>query len=296
LRTSLLLFFLFTGLSSGLVAQGKTDSLLIRNFQRRVQILSADSMYGRPACSKYEKQAATFIADEFMIQGLKPKKHIFSFRCPDSTTKNKSVNVYCFINNGADSTIIIGAHYDHIGMGGPLSLNMGKKGIHNGADDNASGVALLIELSNSKMVIENKNFNFVLVAYSAHEIGLYGSGSFAEFSKKKFKPVSMVINFDMVGRMHPDLKWLKVIGVQSQNFDKAYFKKPNGLVNFRIETDTLLNQLDTRKYHKFGWPCISFTTGIHDDYHKMTDDENKLNYQGMVLIYRVIEDFFLLLQ
>ncbi len=283
-------FISYLFISSILVSQNQQDSVLIKYYQNIIQTLSHDSLQGRPAGSIYEKRSADYISKQFNNLGLKSKLQVYKFKAKDSTSITKSQNAYCFINNKADSTIIIGAHYDHIGLGGPLSRSMGKKGVHHGADDNASGIALLLGLAKDLKKWNNPQYNYVLVAYSAHEIGLYGSTSFAMLATKKYD-IALVINFDMVGRMHPDLKWLKLIGADTSKTSSHFFKSENWGMKYRFETDTMLNDLDTRAFYNKGISCLSITTGVHDDYHKISDEEKKINYLGILSIQKMLESF-----
>ncbi len=99
----------------------------------------------------------------------------------------------------------------------------------------------------------------------------------------------MVINFDMVGRMHPDLKWLKIAGVDTSKVENSFFKTDFKYIHFKFDTDSILLELDTKKFYENQISCISFTTGVHDDYHKITDTENKINYPGMLSIQKMLE-------
>lgn len=272
------------------VAQRETNSSLTKYYKVIVQTLAHDSMQGRLPGTAFEKTAADFIAREFDKIGLTPVFQKFSFHLSDSSSLTESINVYSFIDNKKDSTIIIGAHYDHLGLGGPLSRSLGKNGIHNGADDNASGVALMLGLAKEYKSWSNPNYNYVYVAYSAHEMGLYGSGAFAKLASKKFKNLALVANFDMVGRMHPSLRWVKLTGVENTFENSENLQATIGL-KFRLEPDTLLNQLDTRAFYKDGIPCIAVSTGIHDDYHKLTDDESNINYEGILLIQKWLREY-----
>ena len=111
------------------ICQVKIDSIEQINYLKQIVcFLASDSLYGRETSSISERKAADFIYSSFKdIKNLKPKRHCFSFQRSDSSTIQFSQNIYCYVNNHADSTILIGAHYDHIGMGGELSLAYSKK-------------------------------------------------------------------------------------------------------------------------------------------------------------------------
>ena len=241
-----------------------------------LQTLANDSLQGRKAGSVYEKKSLDFIGKELRVHGkIKLKKQ--SFYAPIG--ENDSIqcsNGYFFINNKKDQTIIISAHYDHIGMGGALSKAPGKIEVHNGADDNASGVTLVFELLN----FLPDQYNYLIVFYSAHEIGLYGSQAFEEISKKKkFKSVKAHINFDMVGRLDNASPTLRV----THNFDsnKVFEIRP---IKINYNPAEKLELFDTRTNTRSGISCINISTGLHSDYHQPTDDAQYINYDGIRIV------------
>ena len=114
--------------------------------------------------------------------------------------KITGANVVGYIDNNQDETIIIGAHYDHVGYGDFGSLYDGKKEVHNGADDNASGVSILINLA--KGLSEITDYNYLFIAFSGEEHGLFGSSYYAKNPTINLETVRFMINFDMVGRLN----------------------------------------------------------------------------------------------
>ena len=204
-------------------------------------------------------------------------------------------NVIGYIDNNAANTIIIGAHYDHLGYGEDhTSLYSGTTPqIHNGADDNASGTAAVIELSKMLKASKYKNNNFLFICFSGEEIGLFGSKYFAEHPTVDFSTVNYMINLDMVGRLNDSTHGLNIGGYGTSPFwgealspDDKYFK---------IKFDSSgTGPSDHTSFYRKDIPVLFFFTGIHSDYHKPTDDADKINYTGewMVLkyIYKLIED------
>lgn len=248
-----------------------------------VQVLASDSLQGRGVGTIHEQQSLAFIASKFrQITKRKMKAQSFSFELDAAIIESK--NGYYFINSHQKETVIIGAHYDHIGLGGKLSMSLKSNEIHNGADDNASGVALLLALSQKLMVEKNAKYNYLIVFYSAHEVGLFGSTSFYEFistHKRKFKKIKMVLNFDMIGRLHPQLKKLKCMSSAAcVPFLNTEIAKQNGF-SLNITDTEMLASLDTKVFYEAKIPCVNFTTGIHNDYHSVSDDAKYINYQGM---------------
>ena len=254
-----------------------------------ISVLASDSLQGRSSSSIFEDKAALFLNKEFVKLKLKPNFQEFNYRKNDTAVLKKSKNIYCFYNQNSDSTIVIGAHYDHLGHGEGVSRSFGKKGIHYGADDNASGVALLLNLAKNKKKWMSKKYNYLFVCYSAHEIGLFGAKAFAEFTGNQFKKIVQVYNFDMVGRLDNDSKIITIYGL------KTLTKNQKNLFNnisFVGQTaanydDTILNT-DAGAFVKKGISSLSFTTGVHSDYHKISDTIDKINFNGMKIVQNYI--------
>ncbi len=285
LAVNTLLFFI--NFASGQNPQNINQGVF---FKEIISVLAHDSLNGRGASTVYEDKSADYICRKFKtFKRFEPKFQIFTYARNDSATVKTAKNIYCYINNKAQTTVLIGAHYDHLGMGEGISRTYNKKGIHNGADDNASGVALLLGLAKTFKSWENKKYNYLFVCYSAHEIGLFGSASFSEFAGKNFKPISLALNFDMVGRLDSDRKVFTVYG--KETLTKAQNQKMD-LVAFdgRLMTNysDKIYECDLKTFAQKGIPCLTFTTGIHSDYHTINDDEIFINYDGMVQIENYI--------
>jgi aminopeptidase YwaD len=183
--------------------------------------------------------------------------------------------------------IIFGAHFDHVGMGGPGSSSMAQDttGVHHGADDNASGVAMIIELAGKFAGTKNSHKrSLIFSAFSGEEEGLLGSKYFAEIIGKDTSKTDLMVNFDMVGRLK-ETKFLQVGGVGTAD----------GLKEATIAAaDTNLLKLtfseegagpsDHSAFYSKNIPVLYFTSGSHEDYHKPSDTWEKINYEGMVNI------------
>lgn len=262
-------------------------------FQRIVGALSHDSMQGREVSSKYEDMAANYISKEVArMHKRKTSIHTFSFVNSQNQQTQESKNVYYLIDNHALKTILISAHYDHLGLGGPKSLSYGKKNqVHNGADDNASGVALTLSLSKKLSILKSKQYNYLFVWYSAHEIGLYGSNAFKQYCDTMFTKIALVLNFDMVGRLDDKVKTMSVYGFETLNGKDNFIYKQHSGITVRTNENDLIYQTDGGVFASKGISALSFTTGVHEDYHKISDDANTLNYEGMVEIQDLMEDF-----
>jgi aminopeptidase YwaD len=203
--------------------------------------------------------------------------------------KRKGFNVIGQIENGADNTIIIGAHYDHLGYGEDHnSLFTGTKPeVHNGADDNASGTAAMIELSKLVKASKFTKYNYLFVAFSGEELGLYGSKYFTEHSPAPTTDINYMINLDMVGRLNDSTKGLNIGGYgTSPSWGKLLTAKDN---YFTIKFDSSgTGPSDHTSFYRKDIPVLFFFTGVHGDYHKPSDDAEKINYNGTAKIVKYI--------
>ncbi len=274
-----------------------------------VSILADDAFNGRQTGTPGELAAAAYIENRFKQIGLSPKgvsgnyTQTFSFKqstnphekaeymqTPTDSTLT-GTNVIGYIDNGAPTTVIIGAHYDHLGMGGEGSLYREGAAIHNGADDNASGVAVLLKLA-QELVSQKQASNYLFIAFSGEEVGLLGSNYFVKNPTIDLNTVSYMINMDMVGRLN-DEKALAVHGVgTSPMFKQTLFANNEGLSI--VEYDSGIGPSDHTSFYLMDIPVLHFFTGQHEDYHKPGDDAEKLNYEGMeevsAYISRIISD------
>lgn len=249
--------------------------------------LASDSMQGRAIGTKEDQLISQFIQAELKsVRKMKTKRQEFSFVY--DSINYKSQNIIGFYNNQAPSTILITAHYDHIGLGGKLSNSQGVHAVHNGADDNASGVAMLLSLAKSAAHL-NRQFNYMFVGYGAHEVGLFGSDYFAKKLPKQLKNIYLALNFDMIGRLTSS---------QSLYYDNndslpTPFENmfPNNLKLVESTSDRI-NLLDSKWLAQKGIPSITISTGKHLDYHKITDDIDYINFEGLALIENFLIEWF----
>lgn len=206
--------------------------------------------------------------------------------------KRTGHNVIGVINNGAPNTIIFGAHYDHLGYGedGNTMLRTGEKLVHNGADDNASGTAALIELARLLKLSKDKNNNYVFIAFSGEELGLFGSKYFTEHPTISLPTVNYMVNMDMVGRLNDSSKTLTIGGYGTSPAWGGVFTNLNKQKYFTVKYDSSgLGPSDHTSFYLKDIPVLFFFTGLHSDYHKPTDDHNKINYTGEAIIIKYIE-------
>ncbi len=184
--------------------------------------------------------------------------------------------------------IVIGAHYDHVGLGYYGAMNKADTGkIHNGADDNASGTSVLIELAEAFSLDKPKR-SLILIAFSGEEEGLLGSRYYVYH--QPLKPLEKTIamfNFDMVGRNEPELLWIG--GVFYSDDLRKLIEKANGSINFELLFNVgLLNfASDQAPFLRKNIPSAFFFSGLHDDYHTPEDDYDKIDYEKITRVAKL---------
>ena len=271
--------------------------------QEDVQFLADDALEGRQTGTIGEQKAAKYIAERFKNLGLTPKGtdgyfQAFSFKpktdphqevkynVKDGDSTITGTNVLGFIDNKAQNTVIIGAHYDHLGYGAEGSLFRGKKKeIHNGADDNASGVAVLLNLA-QKLKAKNTNNNYLFITFSGEEMGLLGSNYYTKNPTIDNKKANYMINMDMVGRLKAD-STLAVYGVGTSPIFKQTLQAHNNRFKL-VQKESGVGPSDHTSFYNSDIPVLHFFTGQHEDYHKPSDDTERLHFNGMQIISNYI--------
>jgi len=186
-------------------------------------------------------------------------------------------NVIGYLNFNASNTVVIGAHYDHLGYGEDANSLDGEGQIHNGADDNASGTAALIELARLLYNTKDRNNNYLFIAFSGEELGLLGSKYWLEHPTADVN-INYMINMDMIGRYDTSRK-LTIGGygtspAWSEVFETA--TDPNLMIHFDSSGS---GPSDHSAFYRDSIPVLFFFTNSHPDYHKATDDADKINYK-----------------
>lgn len=305
MKKLLLLWAMLVLFSLGLLAQD-TDFIDRHRLESIVEYLSSDDFEGREIGTIGEKRAGDFIETIFQYNGIAPGadngSYFQVFKVDPKSNPHSQVpdslsapiigrNVLGWIDKGSDKTIVLGAHYDHLGYGSEGSLYMGDPAIHNGADDNASGVAGVIELGR---LLHNMDVshNVLLLAFSGEEKGLWGSNYFTKNPSLSLENISFMVNMDMIGRLNEHNK-LAVHGVGTSPVFEEVLVRNNQDLDLKIEKSGS-GPSDHSSFYYSDVPVLSFFTGQHEDYHKPSDDEHLINYEGMAdvleLILRVIID------
>lgn len=235
------------------------------------------------------------VEDAYNGKELKPHSAVLNGLNADLTVaverkKTPTKNVVAVLEGSgplADETIVIGAHYDHVGRGEYGSL-AGSKEIHNGADDNASGTATLMELARRLASRPDPlPRRVVFLAFSAEEAGLLGSQHYVDNPLYPLDKTIYMINFDMVGRLDDD-NALHIYGAWTSpvmdDLVEALAKTGGFTPKMVAGTGEYFGASDHASFFQKGLPVLFFFTNVHPDYHRPSDDADKINYPGMARI------------
>jgi hypothetical protein len=268
---------------------------------KTIRFLASDTLQGRGFGEPGLEQAAEYIAGAFHEAGLQPagdepgsffQNWAQSGGDPERTAwlRNVVAVIPAADSKRSSESIVIGAHYDHLGLGWPdvRDGNLGK--IHPGADDNASGVAVLLELAR----VLGKDFkperNIVLVAFSGEEAGRRGSKHYIERLKKNpAHRIFGMINLDTVGRLGSNK--LLVLGANSASEWPHIFRGIGYATGIPISMVTEeLDSSDQVSFHEAGIPAVQLFSGVNPDYHRPTDTAEKIDPAGLVKIATVTKE------
>jgi len=191
----------------------------------------------------------------------------------------------------ANETIVIGAHYDHVGYGGPNSLAPGSTEVHNGADDNASGTVVLLEVARALASRPEKlHRRIMFIAFTGEERGLLGSAHYVRDPAIPLEDTVAMLNMDMVGRLDED-STLLLQGFDTATEFEPLLEKLNETYDFDIhKTSGGFGPSDHSSFYAKEIPVIHFFTGLHSDYHRPSDDVEKLNVPGMRRVGQLLAD------
>jgi hypothetical protein len=270
--------------------------LSLENISEHLNVLAHDSMFGRRAGSEHELMAAEYIRDEFIEYGLEPgvAGYMQTFGEPfvsesPNTSAGQMLAAQFVSQPGegslADEWLVLGAHYDHVGW----TLDADTALVRNGADDNASGTALLLELARSlaEWTAEGGRGpegrrSIMVQAYGAEEVGLVGSYYFCENPTMPIGDVVAMLNFDMVGRFSEN--GLILIGYSSSpDWLDILSEADSDLPEFST-SDAGLERSDQACFYFRGRPVLFFHTGTHLEYHTPYDDVELIDLDGMMTI------------
>ena len=262
-----------------------------------IGILASDSLEGRQAGRAGAIKAAEYIREYLKATGLKPwKKDYYQIFDADGHKRYQMRNILGYIvGKNTDEIVIIGAHYDHLGV----RANNTNDSIFNGADDNASGVSAVLQVAKAFMASGQQPERTVIFAlWDAEEIGLIGSFHFVEDHFKNVviprmfpQTIKGYINCDMIGRNRDEASFNHVITYVTEgntilkNWITSGIEQYNiGLIpEFRSEKD-MPGGSDHMPFAMKGIPYIFYFTDLHADYHQPTDHADKINYNKVTAV------------
>jgi hypothetical protein len=263
-------------LASGSVwADAGGDSQL----QRDVQTLSSESFEGRGVGTAGLERALDYLETRFQEVGLRPfgvDGYRQSFAGPDGATL---VNLIGLLGEpNGDQHVIVGAHYDHLGLGEPGDANHGT--LHPGADDNASGVAVLLECARRLAEEGELTHPVVFIAFSGEERGLLGSAHYVDHPLIPLGGCAGMVNLDTVGRLFDGP--LTVFGANTARELSHVLRGVNYGFGFELELpEEDLGASDQASFVRRGVPAVQVFTGPHADYHRPGDTADKIDYEGL---------------
>lgn len=314
LAWSVVALFALTGAPEAF-AQASTGALssAVQQYQADVAWLADDAREGRGMQSEGLVESGEWLIDQFRAIGLEPAGEdgyqdpfVAQVMFPDPDQPDnphagerrpvEAFNVVGRIEAGAEDrlegVVVVGAHYDHLGMGGEGSLEPGVVAIHNGADDNASGTAALLAVARDLVSRSDELQRDVwFVAFSLEEKGLLGSSTFVRepTGGLEVEEVYAMLNMDMVGRL-TDEKLQVLGGGSAEEWDEIVAPLcEEARLECKIGGDGF-GSSDQSSFFAAGVPVLHFFTGTHGEYHKSSDDADLINSEGGVRVAMLVGD------
>jgi hypothetical protein len=286
-------------LAAPLAAQAAVPSLdkAAKRAQTDVKVLAADELGGRLTGTAGADSAAAYVARRFAQVGLQPPPG--GWFQPFTVSKDAPAVQHANLGDlngknvigilpGRDpvlrnETVIVGAHYDHLGLGGFGALDPDSAGrVHNGADDNASGTAALFAIA-ERLRAAPPARTVVFIAFSGEELGLLGSDYYVKHPLYPLSATEIMINLDMVGRLKNDK--LIVYGTGTATEIPALLDSLNWYAKFDLRPQPEgYGPSDQTSFYAAKIPVLHFFTDLHGDYHRSSDDWDKINAQGLVRV------------
>lgn len=321
------LFLLVAGLSSSLHAANSNYEINIKNIQTHVAYLTSDVLEGRLTGSVGEKLAAEYIAVLFHNLGLEPagdngtyfQDFNFTYDSLPLLSKGKitghtekrqqlhrgrNVLAKLSLGNSPQPLIIVGAHLDHLGRGkisGSRSRDKEKDMIHPGADDNASGVASVLEIAAKLSYLKAQgnlhgNKDILFAAWSGEEIGILGSSHYINslVNKSLRSTIDAALNLDMVGHLKENLI-IQGFGSSADWPNIINQVKNEHSIKLTSQNDPYL-PTDSTSFYIHGVPTLNFFTGAHDEYHTPRDTKDILNYEGIKNISELLVNLIIAIE
>lgn len=274
--------------------------------EKNLRVLASDSLMGRAIGTKGESMAAAYIVEGFKDREITAKGtdgyyqpfFVKKDNMPHTNLKENpekeginGFNVLGMIDNPGEEIVIVGAHYDHLGMGDFSSLHKGGPEVHNGADDNASGVVAMLHLAT---LLKQKKLkrDLLFIAFSGEEKGLWGSSYFVKNPTIDLDKVNFMINMDMVGRLDEE-RGLAINGTGTSPAWNQLIMESNKDTLKLVLNESGVGPSDHTSFYLHDIPVLHFFTGQHEDYHRPSDDIEKINIDGIIKVASMIEQLIL---
>ena len=265
------------------------EDITVEESRKTLSYLASDKMEGRKPGNPGNFIAVSFIKKEFESYGLEThlQKFTYTFRWRVGlirwrTVEIETMNVIGVLKGTSDKHVVIGAHMDHLGVDGDGD-------VYNGADDNASGTTAILELAEAfgKSDARPKD-TIVFIAFNAEELGLLGSKHYVNNPLLPLDDCKLMINLDMVGRLRGT-----TVTAQGGNLSRSVTQLVDKLDDnypFDVNITAAGNRSDHAPFNWSGVPVLFFHTGTHPQYHRITDDPDLINYEGLVNIAKFVKD------
>jgi hypothetical protein len=265
------------------------ESITVADLRKHVHVLASDTLEGREAGSRGGKAAGAYLVQQLKKLGIKPAGSENSF----SQFFGFDYRNILGLLPGSDPVlkkeyVIICAHYDHVGYGNRTN-SYGPHGyIHNGADDNASGTSGLLELIEAMTTVEPRpKRSLLFVFWDAEEKGLLGSEHWVESPTVELGKVQLAFNIDMIGRLRNQS--VTVFGGRTSAGLRRLLAEQNFGDDLLLDFNrTIKRDSDHYPFIQSRIPAVMLHTGKHDDYHRPSDDPDKLNLTGMQQLTRLL--------
>lgn len=272
------------------------ESITVPELRAHIDFLADDALEGRAAGSRGGRAAASYLMQQLTKLKLRPAGLIGRF---DQPFDGQMRNVLAIVE-GSDLAlkseyILIGAHYDHVGYGTAKNSNGPIGYIHNGADDNASGTACLLELAQALQDLPIKPKRSIIIAFwDGEEIDLLGSKYWLKNPTVPLKQLRAAVNIDMVGRLRENK--LYVYGTRTAAGWRRVVAECNATSEFDLDfTWEMKADSDHHPFFAAGVPIMMLHTGLHDEYHRPSDDTHRLNFPGIEQVTEYLGDITLAL-
>jgi hypothetical protein len=264
-------------------------SITKEEVKSHVDVLADDTFEGREAGSRGGRAAANYVLQAFERYGATPAGEGGTYF---QSFSGASRNILGLVEGSdprlKEQVIVVGAHYDHVGYGrsnnsfGPLGY------IHNGADDNASGVAGMLEVLEAvKRLPMAPQRSILFAAWDSEEGGLNGSRHWTGHPTIPLSRIAIAINIDMIGRMRN--RRMEILGSRSAPGLRRLVSEANGELPTTIDFDWKLKaDSDHWSFYERRIPFLMFHTGLHGDYHRPSDDAHLINHEGLATAAKAV--------